>query len=38
LAFSTNISLYIENDTRHGDSYNEGAIGPGGLSIECCHF
>jgi len=36
--FSTNISLYIENGTRYGHSYNERRIGTRMRSIEWCHF
>jgi len=36
--FSTNISLYFENGTRYGPSYNERWIGIRMQSIEWCHF
>jgi len=38
LAFSTNISLYVENGTRYGQSYNARRIGTRMRSIEWCHF
>jgi len=36
--FSTNISLYFENDTIYGHSYNGRLIGTRMRSIEWCHF
>jgi len=36
--FSTNISLYFENGTRYGHSYNGRRIGTRTQSIEWCHF
>jgi len=38
LRFSTNILLYLRNDTRHGHSYNGRRIGTRVWSIEWCHF
>ena len=36
--FSTNISLYFENGTRNGHSYNGRRIGTRMRSIKWCHF
>jgi len=38
--FSTDISLYVENDTRYGHrgSYNRSRIGTRMRSVEWCHF
>jgi len=36
--FSTDISLYFENGTRYGHSYNSGRIGTRMQFIEWCHF
>jgi len=38
LAFLTNISLYFENGTRYGHSYNGRRIGTRMRFIERCHF
>jgi len=38
LAFSTNVSLYFENVTRYGHSYNGRGIETRMRSIEWCHL
>jgi len=38
LAFANNDSLYFENSTRYGHSYNGRRLGTRVRSIQWCHF